>query len=355
MFRTIYRTACLVLALLLLCPISSHCGIRDYLNHDDIWYRGKEAGRIAEIVLSHQSPAGGWPKNISTSDRYFSGAREDIRPTFDNGATTDELRFLAKIFNATGNQHHKDSFLTGLNYILSAQYTNGGWPQYYPPGESYHRHITFNDGVMERLMRFVREVATEETYLFLNADLRNDCGRAFKKGVDCILNCQIRIDNRLTVWCAQHDLETLEPRPGRSYELPSLSGAESVGITRLLMSIDSPSEEIKQSVVSAVQWFEMSRIPHIRIERVPDPASPRGWNKVVRHDLDSDGLWARFYTLEDSLPLFADRDGIPKTKLSEIGYERRNGYSWHGNWAEKLISGEYPAWQKRWHLNTITK
>lgn len=262
---------------------------------------------------------------------------------------------LAQIFNATHNPRYIDSFLIGLNYILSAQYANGGWPQFYPPGKSYHRHITFNDGVMERLMRFVREVATLDDYSFIDEDIRNDCQRAFDKGIDCILKCQIKIDNQLTVWCAQHDLNTYKPQSGRSYELASLSGAESVGITRLLMSIDSPSDDVKKAVVSAIHWFEKSRIPHIRIERVPDTSSPKGWNKVIRHDKDSTGLWARFYTLKDSLPLFADRDGIPKANLSDIGYERRNGYSWHGNWAEKLLSLEYPAWQKKWHPTTISK
>ena len=42
----------------------------------------------------------------------------------------------------------------------------------------------------------------------------------------------------MTAWCAQHDEKDYRPRPGRTYELASLSGAESVGVVRLLMSLE---------------------------------------------------------------------------------------------------------------------
>jgi pectinesterase len=45
-------------------------------------------------------------------------------------------------------------------------------------------------------------------------------------------------------------------------------------------------------------------------------------------------------------PMFVDRDGVPKEKLSEIGYERRNGYGWLGTWPATVLA-EYPAWKKR--------
>ncbi|MEI7731270.1 MAG: pectate lyase [Verrucomicrobiota bacterium] len=32
--------------------------------------------------------------------------------------------------------------------------------------------------------------------------------------------------------------------------------------------------------------------------------------------------------------------------LAEIGYERRNGYAWYGNWPAALLDKEYPAWKR---------
>ena len=37
-------------------------------------------------------------------------------------------------------------------------------------------------------------------------------------------------------------------------------------------------------------------------------------------------MWARFYEIGTNRPIFSDRDGFAKHDLSEIGYERRNGY-----------------------------
>ena len=101
---------------------------------------------------------------------------------------------------------------------------------------------------MVRLMEFLREVYASERYDFVDARTRKAARQAFDRGVECILKCQIKVDGKLTAWCAQHDEKDYTPRPGRSYELVSLSGAESVGIVRLLMSLDEPSPEVVRAV-----------------------------------------------------------------------------------------------------------
>ena len=62
----------------------------------DDWYRGDEAARLAENVLSHQAERGDWPKNFDTSATPYRGDRSKLRGTFDNGATVGEMRFLAR-------------------------------------------------------------------------------------------------------------------------------------------------------------------------------------------------------------------------------------------------------------------
>src|SRR5688500_3732393 len=133
-----------------------------HLRHPDDWYKTEEARRIADAVLSFQSPRGDWPKNTDTANAPYTGRPEDLKGTFDNGATTTELRYLPSMATSTADPRYTNAFLKGLDHILAAQYANGGWPQSHPPGNGYARHITFNDGAMTRLMSFVREVANDD-------------------------------------------------------------------------------------------------------------------------------------------------------------------------------------------------
>jgi PelA/Pel-15E family pectate lyase len=339
--------ATLTLALELLLIASAHGAspVNSFLKNSDEWFRGAEANRITENVLSWQSDYGSWPKNVDTTKPY-PGGREKLQGTFDNRATTEELRFLARVVETTRNTNCMAAFGRGLDSILSAQYPTGGWPQYYPPPkDKYHRHITFNDDSMVRLMEFLREVRTQPRYAFVDEKKRAEAQRAFDRGVDCILKCQIKMNGRLTAWCAQHDEVDLRPRPARSYELESLSGSESVGIVRLLMSLEKPSPEVVRSIDAAVAWFESAKLPGIKVIVVEDKNAPKGKNRTVVKDADAKPMWARFYELETNKPIFCGHDGVKKYSLAEIEYERRNGYAWLGYWPETLLVKEYPAWK----------
>jgi pectate lyase len=323
-------------------------GAAKYLKKSDDWFAGAEAKRIAANILSYQSEQGGWPKNVDTTRAPYTGARGELRPSFDNDATTDELRFLARAYRAAKDGRYRKAFEKGLDHVLEAQYATGGWPQSYPPGKGYHRHITFNDNAMVRLLELLREVGTSAPYDFVDAKRRKRAQAAFGRGVECILKCQIKVKGKRTAWCAQHDEKDYRPRPGRSYELVSLSGGESVGIVRLLMSLEDPSPEVVEAVEGAVAWFEAAKLPGIKVVRKKDPGAPRGYDRVVVKDPAAPPMWARFYEIDTNKPLFADRDGVAKYSLAEIGYERRNGYGWLGYWPRDLLAKEYPAWKARW-------
>jgi pectate lyase len=324
----------------------------DLLKQPDSWFASKAATQAATIILSYQSPRGAWPKNINTAGEAYTGDPEKIDPTFDNGATTDELRFLARLHRAQASRSYEKAFIRGLDYIHRGQYRNGGWPQFHPPGNKYHRHITFNDGSMVRLLEFLREIADPKKhpqYQFLTDQQRTKAGSAFDQGIQCILRCQIIIDGKPTVWCAQHDEVSFQPALARSYELPSLSGSESVGITRLLMSIDEPSPEIIRAIEAAVAWFTDHALYDISIEEIKNKDGKK--DRAVVKDRKAPRLWARFYDLKTQQPLFCDRDGIPLKTYAELGHERRNGYAWYGNWAENLLEKNFPKWKKSLPLN----
>ncbi|MFO0808409.1 MAG: pectate lyase [Gemmataceae bacterium] len=343
---SISRTTAMASLLILVGTVSA-AGPRTYLKKPDEWFATDEAKRIAANILSYQADLGGWPKNTDTAATPYAGDRKELKPTFDNGATTDELRFLGRVFKATKDDRYRAAVIKGIDYILKAQYSTGGWPQYAPPPKSYHRYITFNDDAMVRLMEFLREVYSSDSFAFVGDERRMSAKSAFDRGIACILKCQIKVGGKPTAWCAQHDEVDYAPRPGRTFELVSISGAESVGIVRLLMSLEKPSAEVVAAVDGAVAWFEAAKLMGIRVEVRKDDKGPKGFNKVVVKDSSAPPMWARFSEIGTNRPIFADRDGVAKHDLAEIGYERRNGYSWLGTWPQKVLDQEYPAWKKR--------
>lgn len=326
----------------------------------DEWYASGAAKRVAETVLYCQQDIGGWAKNkpyhhpLTDSARAaVEKSRSGIGATIDNGSTTTEMKFLVRMYQHTKDERYYQSFEKGLRYLLEAQYPNGGWPQYYPyrkGSTAYASHITFNDNAMVNVLELLRDVAEGAPFyagLPIPADVKGRAKGAYDKGIECILNTQIKVAGRPTVWCAQHDEATLLPAKARAYELPSFSGQESVGIVRLLMDIPNPSERIIASVNSAMQWFEAHKVTGIRVENRPGADGKR--NIVLVEDSQAPPLLARFYDLETGKPFFSDRDGVKKSSLAEIGSERRNGYGWYNDDLARLQK-EYGKWLKKWKI-----
>jgi PelA/Pel-15E family pectate lyase len=343
----------LIVALSMIAFVSNahavYTSARQLLDKPAEWYRTPEAATIASNVLSFQSSLGGFPKNVDTAGEAYKGDPAEIHPTFDNSATTDELRFLARMFVATNEQRYRDAFDKGLDYVLKAQYPSGGWPQSYPPGRtSYDRYITFNDGCSVRLMFFVKEIATDDAhYGFVDSEKRKACMDAWNRGIECLLKCQIKVDGKLTVWCAQHDNVDFSPRPARAFEPASLSGCETIGIVHALMAVEHPSPQIVAAVDAAVAWLDSVKIPGIRVEDRPQKDTPKGFERFVIEDPSAPPMWARFYEIGTNKPIFCGRDSVVKYELSEIDIERRTGYQWLKYWPKNLIEKEYPAWKAR--------
>jgi PelA/Pel-15E family pectate lyase len=113
------------------------------------------------------------------------------------------------------------------------------------------------------------------------------------------------------------------------------------------MGIRQPDERVIRAVESAAAWFEKSKLTGIKWEQRPDPSKSRGYDRVVVKDPNAGPIWARFYELKTNRPIFIGRDSRIKYDVMEIEEERRTGYSWYVDEAAKLLSVEYPAWQKR--------
>ncbi len=323
----------------------------------------------ADTVLAYQFPSGGWPKNHQWQRRDIDGReqaeraklREAMRSTgigstIDNDATSQEIVFLAKMYALTRDSRYLKSFVDGINYIINCQYANGGWPQFWPSRGSgydhvapYADHITFNDDAMVNVMKLLRDVAEAKSPFDvpeLDGDLRSRSRKSFDKGVQCVLDCQIRKDGKLTVWCQQHDEVTLAPAPARAYELPSFTAhGETVDILMLLMDLPNPSDEVRTSIKAGVEWLEAHALRGVDFEYFTNEDGKRD-RRIVQTGDSSIVNWARYYDLETERPFYCDRDGIKRYDFSEVGYERRNGYSWIGDSPLRVIK-RYQKWLKK--------
>ncbi len=322
---------------------------------------------VADTVLAYQFPSGGWSKNHRwelcelSAEEWQSRLelREAIATTgvgsnIDNGATTSEIMFLAKVYRRTGVEAYRESALRGIGYLLAMQYDNGGWPQFWPSRpsgydgvEPYADFITFNDDAMVNVMRLLWSVADERapySALRPSDELRGRCRMAFDRGVQCILDCQIRKAGMLTVWCQQHDPLTLAPQHARSYELPSFTGCgETCSILDLLMDLPNPSARVVESVTAAVHWLEAHPIHDRKLSFYRTADGERDYRLV--ESLNAPLLWARFYDLETEQPYYCDRDGVKRDDVSDLCRERRMGYSWLSRSPSDIIA-RYNKWMR---------
>ena len=321
------------------------------------WYRSGEARRIADIVVSFQTPAGGWSKNLNLAD-HVRKLGESFAPdnlsahlapgdfdtprdpgwnyvgTLDNDATTTEIRFLTMVDGGA----YRAAFLRGVDYLLAAQFPNGGWPQVWPLEGGYHDAITFNDGAVTETLELLEEVGEGNgRFAFVPANVRLKARASVKKGIECILATQIVEKGRRTVWAQQHDALSLQPVAGRNYEPAAQCGSESAAMILFLMRLPR-SPAIVDAVNGAVEWF--------RKTAVYGKAYERGANDRRLESKESAGpLWARFYEIGTGRPIFGDRDKTIHDDVNELSAERRNGYSWY-NAAPQAAIDRFAEWSK---------
>lgn len=286
----------------------------------DAWFLTDSARLVGANVMAHQIENGAWPKNVNFFRLEDDGAAAPSSleaATIDNNATTTEIRFLMRLFAATGDSLCLESALRGVRYLLSMQYDNGGFPQYYPRRDHYHARITFNDDAMVSVLRLLREVSLRRApYGPFPLELSVEAAAAVDRGVACILACQYVQHGVRTVWAQQYDEHTLQPAPARAFELAGLCSAESAAIVEFLQTVSADHPEVLPAIEDAINWFRAHQLP--------------------------DGRWARFYTLEDNRPFFCGRDGVMRFSLDEIEEERQKGYSWYNTRPAKLLRTSAP-------------
>jgi len=312
-------------------------------------YAPEQFREIADNILAYQNEDGGWPKNLDMMAKLDPDsvvqtldARHRLS-TLDNSTGYTQIGYLAETYRVTGEQRYRDGAVRGIGHILSAQYPNGGWRGWDADA------VTFNDNVMYGVLSLWLEIIYRKPpYAWVDETLRQRVRQSWDAGLGLVLACQWKRDGVKTVWAQQYDHETLLPVKARSYELPGLTANESANIVMLLMRIRKPSPEIIDAVKAAVAWFEKNKITGQRLvtvavpEGLPEDRSVKR-NRYFVDDPDAAPLWARYYELDDDRFFLCTRKGVKVYSLEEMPAERRVGYSWFGDWGNKVLE-KYPSW-----------
>ncbi|WP_409267162.1 pectate lyase [Massilia sp. BHUDP2] len=337
------------------------------LNNEAGWYATPDARAIADTIVSFQTPSGGWSKNQDRSkpprlrgQRYANDAETMVADptnfdvpqdrfwtfvgTLDNGATTTEMRFLGRVqAQAPGKEGdaYRASIVKGVQYLLMAQYPNGGWPQNYPLEGGFHDGITFNDNAVAEAAMILEDIAEgHPDFAFVPQALRQQAGAASARAVRPILDAQVLVSGKKTVWPQQADAITLKPISARNYEMRSLASAESAEVLMFLMRQPEQTPEIRAAIEAGIAWLKASAIYGKAFTKLSEEEG----RKLV--DRPGAGpIWSRNYDIQTGKPIFGDRDKSIHDDVNFISKGRRNGYSWYTNAPQKALDA-YAEWSR---------
>lgn len=170
--KFIYLTV--VLALATCFNAKAQKGYKNVLRETNMaFFKTAQAKQVGDQILAYQRITGGWPKNIDMvktmsdeeMEKVLSEKTRQDDSTTDNDATNMQMLYLARLYQATKTPKYKEAFCKGVEYLLSGQYANGGWPQFWPKMRDYQIHITFNDDAMVNTMKLLRDVYQQKAPL----------------------------------------------------------------------------------------------------------------------------------------------------------------------------------------------
>jgi PelA/Pel-15E family pectate lyase len=314
---------------------------------------------LADNMITWQMPHGGWykndksvyaaPWNGSAARSGWTGAGNVELGTVDNDATVTEIMFLADVFIRSADTKYRDSARKGMDFLLTMQVASGGFPQVYPAraGTTYSNYVTFNDNAMARVLILLHQAGKQVAPLggdLFTAEQRTKMASAITRAVDYILKAQIVQGGVKTVWCAQHDPTSYVPRGARSYELPSKSGQESVGVIAFLMT-QPQTPEIKAAVQAGIAWYKSDAVKVANTAYVSRPSSSTDDDYNPIQPRTGSTMWYRFYDLDQDVGFFSGRlptDNPPgqgkQYDIMKIEPERRYGYQWGGSYGTTLFA-----------------
>lgn len=332
---------------------------------------------VADLIVALQNEDGGFqvlPDNYEMSQRETGlGSMKDVSSVY-NGATTSELKYLAKYITANKPEDSKyqDAFVKGIKYLLTTQRDNGGWSMNPGSGSGFNANIEVGNKAMTEVLTLLSDIAilNNQDYVFARKAMNVDeIKSAVEKGNDFIVKSQISNNNKKSGWATQYD-KSGNVTMGHTYERESVSSYTTKDVIDYLMTIHNPSQYIKDAVESAYSWLKDVKIADKEQEVVKDTSMNNGFDVYL---VDGSGTWASNYVYDkanDSYrPLYSDVDptradqkyvnvyelynldgnSVGNNKINNkdlILYSTRTTVSYYdNNLADELIATGYDEWK----------
>lgn len=271
---------------------------------------------VADLIVALQNEDGGFqvlPDNYEMSQKETGlGSMKDVSSVY-NGATTSELKYLAKYITANKPEDSKyqDAFVKGIKYLLTTQCDNGGWSMNPGSGSGFNANIEVGNKAMTEVLTLLSDIAilNNQDYVFARKAMNVDeIKSAVEKGNDFIVKSQISNNNKKSGWATQYD-KSGNVTMGHTYERESVSSYTTKDVIDYLMTIHNPSQDIKDAVESAYSWLKDVKIADKEQKVVKDTSMNNGFDVYL---VDGSGTWASNYVYDKATdsyrPLYSDVD-----------------------------------------------
>lgn len=332
---------------------------------------------VADLIVALQNEDGGFqvlPDNYEMSQKETGlGSMKDVSSVY-NGATTSELKYLAKYITANKPEDSKyqDAFVKGIKYLLTTQHDNGGWSMNPGSGSGFNANIEVGNKAMTEVLTLLSDIAilNNQDYVFARKAMNVDeIKSAVEKGNDFIVKSQISNNNKKSGWATQYD-KSGNVTMGHTYERKSVSSYTTKDVIDYLMTIHNPSQDIKDAVESAYSWLKDVKIADKEQKVVKDTSMNNGFDVYL---VDGSGTWASNYVYDKATdsyrPLYSDVDptradqkyvnvyelynldgnSVGNNKINNkdlILYSTRTTVSYYdNNLADELIATGYDEWK----------
>ena len=300
----------------------------------------------ATYAVSWQLDNGGWDKDYYLHiSRAWDGSEDKITEgwtasgkdlgTIDNNGTYSEMRLIAEAYRLSTDETQKKLFLDSFNkafaFLQDLQYPTGGFAQVYPRRGNYSDYVTFNDDAMVNVLILLQDIV-KQNYPFDQGGIADSATQQLAstmlaKGVDYILDSQIVVNGTKTAWCAQHHPTTYAPVKARDYEHPSISGSESVGVVKFLLTLVD-NAKAQSAAKAAIAYLDSVKLENTAYDAT---TAPYFFTK------EGETIWYRFYEIGTNKGIFSDYSGEIFYDVAEIDPDRRTGYNWCVDTPKKLL------------------
>ena len=331
----------------------------------------------ADTIAALQNEDGGFavlPDNFEMAQTGASLGSLKGASSIENGATTAELKYLAKYIteNKPEDSKYQDAFIKGIKFLLSTQLDNGGWTMQPNGGSGFNGNIEVGNSAMTEVLTLLSDIAVlnNQNYVFARKAMNVDAIKsAVEKGNDFIVASQISNNNKKAGWASQYD-KAGKVTMGRTYERASVSSYTTKAVVDYLMTIHNPSQAVKDAVESAYSWLKDVKIADKEQEVVKDTSMNNGFDVYF---VVGNGTWASNYVYDEAndsyRPLYSDVDPtradqkyvnvydlfnldgnkVGQSKINNkdlILYSTRTTISYYdNNLCDELIATGYDTWK----------